>query len=328
MKQKLCVECGRTHSRRHSRRCQICHNEYVRKWYERRRKLGPERILVRCYRCHNEFEIHPALVTVPNLLFCSSTCRTSRCVIKCDRCGNSVSRKSSLAILKTKVGRFCSTSCRARMAAKRGSDNPRYRRIKQSCVICGNTKDRRVYSLSRDYLCSPACHARYLSLRATGALNVFWKGGQTKVSCSQCGEPLFRDPSELTYRKDHFCNRACLAKWKSINVRGAIHPNWKGGISKEPYPFEWSARLRETIRERDGRVCVLCGIAEIDCKIKLHVHHIDYDKRNLAPINLVSLCGVCHPKTNFNRSYWMDWFADNLRERLGAKYKISSQKGD
>jgi len=37
---------------------------------------------------------------------------------------------------------------------------------------------------------------------------------------------------------------------------------------------------------------------------KLSVHHVDYDKYNSDPSNLVALCDTCHPMTNWNREYW------------------------
>lgn len=38
------------------------------------------------------------------------------------------------------------------------------------------------------------------------------------------------------------------------------------------------------------------------------VHHINYNKRNNNPSNLISLCRRCHSKTNFNREYWLNYF--------------------
>jgi len=34
------------------------------------------------------------------------------------------------------------------------------------------------------------------------------------------------------------------------------------------------------------------------------VHHIDYSKNNCSHNNLITLCKVCHTKTNYNRNYW------------------------
>jgi 5-methylcytosine-specific restriction endonuclease McrA len=38
------------------------------------------------------------------------------------------------------------------------------------------------------------------------------------------------------------------------------------------------------------------------------VHHIDYDKKNSNPKNLITLCVSCNFKVNFERSYWENYF--------------------
>ena len=42
--------------------------------------------------------------------------------------------------------------------------------------------------------------------------------------------------------------------------------------------------------------------------MKLKRNHIDYDKLNCNPDNLISLCNSCHSKTNYNRNYWINYF--------------------
>lgn len=86
---------------------------------------------------------------------------------------------------------------------------------------------------------------------------------------------------------------------------------WRGGVSFEVYGVDWTEDLRESIRKRDSYVCQICGIHQDELggyQRKLDVHHIDYDKRNLNPINLIILCRHCHNKTNFNRKYWIKYF--------------------
>lgn len=81
---------------------------------------------------------------------------------------------------------------------------------------------------------------------------------------------------------------------------------WKGGISFEPYSLDWTKTLKKSIRERDKYICKVCGKKQ---EYKNHpVHHIDYDKKNCNPINLITLCHSCHSKTNFNRKYWIEYF--------------------
>lgn len=96
-----------------------------------------------------------------------------------------------------------------------------------------------------------------------------------------------------------------------LNQRGSLNHSWKGGISNNPYPDEWGDYLRESIRNRDNYICKECGIHQDELKgifKKLDVHHIDYDKDNCNPNNLISLCRICHAKTNFNREYWKNYF--------------------
>lgn len=80
------------------------------------------------------------------------------------------------------------------------------------------------------------------------------------------------------------------------------HWNWKGGLSLEGYPVDWTETLKRSIRERDNYICRLC------CQYGNEVHHIDYNKNNCNPDNLITLCKKCHLKTNHNRKYWIKYF--------------------
>jgi hypothetical protein len=98
-----------------------------------------------------------------------------------------------------------------------------------------------------------------------------------------------------------------------MSLQGEKHPNWKGGISFEPYPCGWTGRLKDAIRQRDEYRCVLCGAKQDERK--LPVHHIDYDKENLDPKNLVTLCVSCHSKTNTDRFLWSQHFRSLVEEK-------------
>lgn len=91
---------------------------------------------------------------------------------------------------------------------------------------------------------------------------------------------------------------------------GDKHPNWQGG--PKDYSREFNFSLKERIRYRDGCQCKLCGRLQSDLGRKLDCHHIDYDKKNCADGNLISLCKFCHMKTNFNRVYWETYFKEVL----------------
>ncbi|MCJ7805162.1 HNH endonuclease [Patescibacteria group bacterium] len=96
---------------------------------------------------------------------------------------------------------------------------------------------------------------------------------------------------------------------------GAGNPRWLGGISFEPYTSAFNEDLKETIRQRDEFCCQKCGVPQIECITKLAVHHIDYDKANSIPSNLISLCIGCNSLVNSNREYWINYFQFILKGR-------------
>ncbi len=94
----------------------------------------------------------------------------------------------------------------------------------------------------------------------------------------------------------------------SETLKGIIRPkgenshSWKGGISFEPYNVDWTKTLRKSIKVRDNYICQLCN------KYGNTVHHIDYDKKNCNPKNLITLCKKDNSRVNFNRKYWENYF--------------------
>ncbi len=97
-----------------------------------------------------------------------------------------------------------------------------------------------------------------------------------------------------------------------VHRYGQSSPGWQGGISFEPYGLEFNNELREYIRKRDGYKCQISGMTQEEhIKLygrKLDVHHIDYNKKNNKPENLISLSQPIHMKTNYNRQYWTEYF--------------------
>ncbi len=115
------------------------------------------------------------------------------------------------------------------------------------------------------------------------------------------------------------------AKLKAVKVsetkkrkgywKGKKNPNWQDGKSFEPYGLEFNKELKEKIKKRDNYECQYCHKKQKDLlkdkwnrKIKLATHHIDYNKKNNNPLNLISLCPKCHNKTNYNREFWKRYF--------------------
>lgn len=117
--------------------------------------------------------------------------------------------------------------------------------------------------------------------------------------------------------RSNFCSRKCYAIWKSPHSKGDLNNNWKGGLSNEPYPFEFNKELKELIHYRDGQ-CQRCGCPEVENGRKLDIHHIDYNKQNLNPDNLISLCRSCNLIVNFNREKWEIYFNKKIKKVMNS----------
>ena len=103
---------------------------------------------------------------------------------------------------------------------------------------------------------------------------------------------------------------------KCPEFSGENHPNWQGGKSFELYGFDFTKELKTFIRERDKFTCKVCNKNGFDC------HHIDYDKKNCNPDNLITLCRSCHMKTNYKRKYWTNYFNNNDKNILQFHKRI------
>ena len=145
--------------------------------------------------------------------------------------------------------------------------------------------------------------------------------------CIDCGVPKWvvldkGEPHSLRCRE---C--AAIESRNRLEVKikhsGKNNHNWRGGTSFEPYAQEFNKQFKYLIRTRDSFTCQLCGVPEREYLKTLPIHHIDYDKKNSLPTNLITLCGSCNTKVNNNRGYWTIYF----RELLNQKQLHSNQLG-
>jgi len=92
-----------------------------------------------------------------------------------------------------------------------------------------------------------------------------------------------------------------------LKLSGVNNPNWRGGIDCDPYCDAWAdPEYKESIKERDGYKCInpMCKkISNYIC-----IHHIDYNKKNCSPKNLITLCYSCNSTANFNREWYKSWY--------------------
>jgi len=179
-----------------------------------------------------------------------------------------------------------------------GSSNPNYKHGKGHCVKCGKELSDYNYELCRK--CYLENWEINISKQQLIDLYITKKLSMAKIA------KIFNCNTASIFNKLHKYN--IRTRSKTENYIGKENPNWKGGLSNAPYPFKFNKVLKESIRIRDNHQCQICGIKEEDYWRKLDVHHIDYDKENLNPENLISLCNRCHMQTNGNRGVFQEYF--------------------
>ena len=136
--------------------------------------------------------------------------------------------------------------------------------------------------------------------------------------CPAGHEFKIRFDSWITGRRCPICKGINL----SINRSGSGHPNWKGGISCEPYCQDWTKEYKEFIKERDGHKCLNPVCKKTD-KL-LSIHHIDYNKKNCNLNNLITLCRACNSIANHDRDWHQSWYQAIINKR----YKMEQNNND
>ena len=98
--------------------------------------------------------------------------------------------------------------------------------------------------------------------------------------------------------------------------KGEKGSNWKGGIACEPYCDFWlDKEYKESIKERDGYQCL-----NPECNKnnnKLCLHHINYNKKDCRPKNLITICNSCNLRANKDRIWHEVWYNTIIYRRYG-----------
>lgn len=189
-------------------------------------------------------------------------------------------------------------------------DNPEYR-ASQSAMVKEKWQDPE-YIRKRTEAHLAAMKRPDVRAKIGAASKALWQDPEYREPLLQSRKEVWEDP-EFRTKHSAATKAACQSpEWKAAHTwHGPDHPNWCGGDTE--YGPEFNDELKEYIRERDDHQCVICGISEDgrahDC------HHLDYDKLNNDPINLVTLCIPCHRRTNYNRRFWCTILAPIAVER-------------
>lgn len=154
-------------------------------------------------------------------------------------------------------------------------------------------------------------HRRKTSERMKIDNPMFRLGARKKISEIKKGKPCSEE-AKVKIRKANLGKKYSVEINKKKGRSGEENASWKGGISFEPYGLEFNKKLKKQIRRRDNFQCRECNFTEKQLGYRLTCHHIDYDKRNNNPNNLISLCKSCHGQTNFKRKDWANYFKEKV----------------
>lgn len=272
---------------------------------------GPGAVSI-CLQCSKEIRHKPS----QRRKYCSKDCRIEferQLAIRlharpCAVCEAPVYRPP--AHLKRSGEHFCSRKCFAQ--ANVGARNPAFRtgRVTLKCQLCGESFKRKHGDASKAKFCSPQCVSRFT-----------WKHGSLSdrvlpdMQCQRCGETFH--PNTL---KRQFCSDVCSSAAHAHRIAGKGNGRYVHGQATRKYPPGWTRNHKAAIRARDGGQCQCCGRSR-DPHRDLDVHHIDYDKTNLAPQNLITLCRYCHGKMHGSEHQRAKWTRElsRLVERSEAK---------
>lgn len=257
----------------------------------------------------------------------------------CQHCGCLYKKKTKTSMRQWNKSSFCSVPCKSHYLGKRweGKNSSVWVDVnrEKGCLFCKNKFTVKKPSRVNQVLyCSKKCfYESQKGRKPWNTGNVEYKkclvcNKQIRKWLTYCSQECYiknKPETELltktclfcknifqvhlTDKKQKYCSDKCSRIAMGIRHRGEGHPSWKGGCSFKPYSTDWTETLKRSIRERDRYTCQVCGKEP-----SIQVHHVDYDKKNCNPINLITLCKKCHSKTNWNRDKWINYFK---LERIG-----------
>lgn len=222
--------------------------------------------------------------------------------VKCDNCRLNLFIFPSR--LRTEKYHFCNRKCYGIWRSKniKGINSPLHKRkMIVKCKFCNNIfKKHKSQTLK---FCSRLCYGKWFSINKCGKNSYLYKE-KIKTRCSCCNKLLYLSNWRKKRSTHNFCNRICQDNFFiGKNAYNYIH-----GESRLPYPMEFNEKLKEFIRRRDNYKCMNCGVTQKEMLRNIDVHHIDYNKKNIDTINLISLCNKCNIRANFNHKYWKNHY--------------------
>ena len=292
-------------------KCEICEKEIIR--YPSRIKRARHHFCsIKCYKIYRKIKKICSIENCNKIVVCKGLCNMHYTRLK--RHGNPLTKllnehSSDICIIKgcnkkRHDNEYCGThAARLRRIGKLGK--------KSKCSVDGCDN----FSMTKGY-----CEKHYYRFRKYDDPLKLADKEKTKEKqrSAKLKNPTRywlgkKRPEILEFLKEPF-QKGHIPWNKGLKGYNAGDKNsqWLGGKSFEPYSPDFNDELKEKIRKRDNYTCQECGYTEKQLGYKLNIHHIDYDKKNSFPINLISLCKNCHQKTNFDRQNWTKYFQNKI----------------
>jgi len=195
-------------------------------------------------------------------------------------------------------------------------------KLKASCKGINSGKNNGMYGVTgKDHPCfgKPKSreHKKKLSESATrndysGKNNPMYGKNHSRQSIEKMRKVKFG----ITWEERQGSKKSQLRKQKaSERMSGKGHHNWRGGCTSDGYCEEWRTKdLKEHILERDNYTCQnpqCLGVTK-----RILVHHINYNKKDCDPWNLLILCFSCNSIANYYREWWEAFYKEIIR-RMG-----------
>jgi len=103
---------------------------------------------------------------------------------------------------------------------------------------------------------------------------------------------------------------------------GPLSAAWKGGIAADPYCDVWlDWEYKQSIKDRDNNKC-----QNPDCwgkcnHLPLHLHHINNDKKDCRPKNIITLCNSCNGRARGSKEFSREWWVKFYQNIMTKKYE-------
>lgn len=245
----------------------------------------------------------------PNRTYCTWKCRVDHGVVlrtyTCANCNINFTTSSDNMRKKINIVNCCSSKCV--IGYYSGERNKSWKGIKEErkCLTCSSSFFVRKSQEKTKLYCTRVCKNKRDHIKPT-----------ISGTCEYCKSDFTKPKITGGYK---YCGKKCASKAHGVKIRDVNNPNYLHGNGRGNYPVEWNKNFKNLIRNRDEYKCQICSMSEEEHNQKLCVHHIDFDKFNLSPENLITLCKWCHGK--FHGKYTREKCKNELLSLLKEKNK-------